>query len=159
RQLRRIGPPPYTGRGRLVRYALLARNVAKVLGEDLGLPRLARRTGPRPPELTRLDTVRGWLGRLRTLQLIYPRLQRLDLIAQSTRLGVPVHLVVDGEQASTTKLVERYLAVLDAPSKHLVRFDGSPVDPPYLGRDGAFGQWLVSTVLPGERRSPTAQQP
>lgn len=138
-RLRRAGSPPYTGRWNALRYIVLARAAHRFLGEDLGLPRFTPRLPARAPGLGLLDPARRGLGLIRTLRLIYPRLQKLDLVTQSARLEIPVYLVTGTDKKTATGvLVERYHAALDCPYKELVRLDTVE----------EFDSWLIETVLP-----------
>ena len=158
KRLRHFGPPPYTGRDRILRYAALARAGARYLGEDLGFPHVHRPRSSRPSEVTVLDRVRSRLGLFRTFQIIYPRLQKLNLTTQAHRLDVPTYLVTGRAAGATPSLVERYFAALEAPHKELVRFERTGMAPCFDDAE-RFTRWLAETMLvnspaPTETKSP-----
>jgi pimeloyl-ACP methyl ester carboxylesterase len=108
RRLRRAGPPPYTSTGRVARYALLARAAKRLLDTDLGLVRFVG-TEATGPELRLVDRLRAAVGQVRTFALIYPRLQKLNLITQAQRLEVPAYLVTgESTPAAGVDLVQAY---------------------------------------------------
>jgi len=154
RRLRRHGPPPYQRWGMALRYALLDRLRSRYLGEDLGLPDAAPARVPHTGEFTPLDRMRRRLGLVRTFRLVYPRLQKLDLTTQATRLDVPVYLVAGADVIGDGKLVERYYDALVAPHKELLRYERSAHAPCFEEAE-RFNRWLVATVLPRTARQDT----
>ncbi len=79
------------------------------------------------PEYGLLDRAYWYLGLLNGMNYIYsPLLDQVDLIAQVTKLNVPVYLATGRHDYNAWfELTEKYYAVLKAPKKELIWFEDS----------------------------------
>ncbi|NLI12763.1 alpha/beta fold hydrolase [Pelotomaculum propionicicum] len=119
-KLRRNGPPPYTGNGMAMKYAMYNNILFDIMGSArleavlLLAPQFAREYGL-------LDKVNFARGLVESFSVVYPQLQDLDFTTQASKLDVPVYFLVGRQDINAiASLVERYYNVLEAPHKELI---------------------------------------
>lgn len=123
-ELRRNGPPPYTGKGMLGKYVAYM----DVLNEYMGslpftvsvpiIPFLA-------PEYGYVDKINHTRGLMESFEVVYPQLADLDLTKQAPELTVPVYLFAGRNDVNAmSSIVEGYYNILEAPQKELIWLDG-----------------------------------
>ena len=101
-------------------------------------------------EYALIDQVHLFAGFLDTFNVLYPQLRLIDFRHQATSLEVPVQLVQGAHEADGRALLaDEWFAMLDAPSKDLVRLDTSGHRPLFQQPD-EFVDYMVESVLPGE---------
>jgi hypothetical protein len=89
-----------------------------------------------------LDKVNHLRGLYETFQTVYPQLQNVDLLTQSTQLDVPVYFIVGRQDMDIDpSAVERYYNALEAPRKELIWYESTG-----QGMD-AESSWQVADVL------------
>jgi pimeloyl-ACP methyl ester carboxylesterase len=123
-ELRRNGPPPYTGTGMLGKYVAYM----DVLNEYMGslhytvvvpiIPFLA-------PEYGYVDKVNHTRGLMESFEVVYPQLADLDFTKQAQKMDVPVYLFAGRDDVNAmSSLVEGYYDRLEAPHKELIWLNG-----------------------------------
>jgi pimeloyl-ACP methyl ester carboxylesterase len=123
-ELRRNGPPPYTGKDMLGKYVAYM----DVLNEYMGslpytvvvpiIPFLA-------PEYGYVDKINHTRGLMKSFEVVYPQLADLDFTTQAPKLNVPVYLFAGREDVNAmSSIVEGYYKILEAPNKELIWLDG-----------------------------------
>jgi pimeloyl-ACP methyl ester carboxylesterase len=123
-ELRRNGPPPYTGEDMLGKYVAYM----DVLNEYMGslpytvavpiIPFLA-------PEYGYVDKINHTRGLMQSFEVVYPQLADLDFTKQAPKLDVPVYLFAGRDDVNAmSSIVEGYYNLLKAPHKELTWLDG-----------------------------------
>jgi pimeloyl-ACP methyl ester carboxylesterase len=98
-------------------------------------------------EYTFLEQLHIFGGFLDTFSVLYPQIQDVDFRSQATKLDVPVYLVEGRHEApGRAQLARQWFALLEAPSKKLVTFDGSG-HRPLWEQPTQFHDLMTSTVL------------
>lgn len=122
-ELRRNGPPPYTGNGMVWKYVAYMNVLNSYMGEvdyRLSLALVSNFA----PEYGLWDKVNYMRGMIETFSTLYPQLQHIDFTTQATRLDVPVFLLEGRNDVNAmSSLAENYYRVLQAPHKELIWFD------------------------------------
>lgn len=78
------------------------------------------------PEYTFLDRINAFRGFLDSAATLYPQLQGLDFRVDAARLEVPITMVLGEHEArGRAVLAEEWFALLDAPDKRSVVFEGA----------------------------------
>lgn len=144
-QLRRNGPPPYTGADMLGKYVAYL----DVLNEYMGSLRYTVVIPIVPfmaPEYGYLDKINHTRGLIESFQVVYPQLRDLDFIRQAPELGVPVYFFAGRNDVNAmSSLVQQYYNILEAPSKKLIWLEGGHgLDDSNLGQ---FADVMVNQVL------------
>jgi pimeloyl-ACP methyl ester carboxylesterase len=99
------------------------------------------------PEYGLLDKVNWLRGLVEVFDHVYPQLADVEFRTQATELDVPVYFIVGRWDVNAmTALVEDYYAVLDAPHKELIWFEGG-MHPPIWDEPQHFVDVMVNTVL------------
>jgi proline iminopeptidase len=95
--------------------------------------------------IDKLNVLRGLID---TFAILYPQLYDLDLRESATRLEVPVY-VLDGaaELDGRRDLALEWFAMLDAPSKQLVTYEGAAHSVAFEQAD-AVQALLLETIVP-----------
>lgn len=123
-ELRRNGPPPYTGEGMLGKYVAYL----DVLNEYMGSLRYTVVVPIIPflaPEYGYVDKINHTRGLMESFEVVYPQLADLDFTTQAPKLEVPVYLFAGREDVNAmSSIVERYYNTLDAPHKELIWLNG-----------------------------------
>lgn len=90
----------------------------------------------------------SWLrGIVDTLGVVYPQLWDIDFRKQAAKLDVPVYFLIGRHDVNApVKLVEEYLAVLEAPHKEIVWFEHSG-HTPWVTEADEFVRVLAEKVL------------
>ena len=100
------------------------------------------------PEYTWMDFVHFARGSVFSLKEMWPQVMRLDFMKQVPEISIPVFFFQGRhDYVASSSLVEKYAAVLKAPTKELVWFEGSGHDPIYE-EAAAFDRLLIERVLP-----------
>lgn len=98
-------------------------------------------------EYTLLEQLHIFGSFMDTFSVLYPQIQNLDFRTQATSLDVPVYLVQGRHEApGRADLAKQWFALLEAPNKKLVIFDGSG-HRPLWEQPAQFHDLLTSTVL------------
>jgi pimeloyl-ACP methyl ester carboxylesterase len=122
--LRKNGPPPYTGENVTGRYVAFLDE----LNVYMGMPRLTLIVPIVPffaQEYGYVDKINHTRGIIDSFDAIYPQLKDLDFITQAPKLEVPVYLFVGRYDVNAMyTIVEEYYNVLEAPHKELIWLDG-----------------------------------
>jgi pimeloyl-ACP methyl ester carboxylesterase len=122
--LRRNGPPPYTGENVTGRYVAFLDE----LNVYMGMPRLTAIVPIVPflaPEYGYVDKINHTRGIIDSFAAVYPQLKDLDFITQAPKLEVPVYLFVGRYDVNAMyTIVEEYYNVLEAPHKELIWLEG-----------------------------------
>jgi pimeloyl-ACP methyl ester carboxylesterase len=145
RQLEEIGPPPHL---RADQFTTRVRWASDFGGVNLsanygsmvrGL--LASLLGSRDYSIA--DVVRTVRGIAPTQEALLPELARMDLASMLTRIEVPV-VMVQGrhDQVAPIAAAQRYVDLLEAPSKQLVWFENS-AHMPHLEEPALFAKLLA----------------
>jgi pimeloyl-ACP methyl ester carboxylesterase len=123
-RLVRNGPPPYSGPGMAMKYALYNNVLFRYMDSPtldmilLVVPQIAKEYGL-------VDRVNFARGLLDSFPVVYPQLRELDFTAQAATLEVPVYFLVGRNDVNAmASLVERYYNVLHAPHKELIWVEG-----------------------------------
>lgn len=118
--LRANGPPPYTGDGMAMKYAVYNNILFDYMGNArlemilLVVPQLAREYGL-------WDRVNFDRGLIESFTAVYPQLRDLDFTTQANKIDVPMYFLHGrADVNATASLVERYYDVLQAPHKELI---------------------------------------
>jgi pimeloyl-ACP methyl ester carboxylesterase len=78
------------------------------------------------PEYTWMDRINGFRGFFDSAAALYPQLQNIDFRRDVPRLDVPLYMVVGEHEArGRAVLADEWFAMVDAPFKHRVVFDGA----------------------------------
>jgi pimeloyl-ACP methyl ester carboxylesterase len=143
-ELRRNGPPPYTGKYMVGKYVAYM----DVLNEYMGalpftvvvpiIPFLA-------PEYGYVDKINHTRGLMESFEVVYPQLADLDFTTQAPKLNVPVYLFAGRNDVNAmSSIVENYYNILEAPNKELIWLNGGHgLDDRNVGQ---FVDVLVNTV-------------
>jgi pimeloyl-ACP methyl ester carboxylesterase len=122
--LRRNGPPPYSGENIVGKYAAFL----DVLNVYMGMPRLTVIVPIVPffaSEYGYVDKINHTRGIIDSFNAIYPQLKDLDFITQAPKLDVPVYLFAGRNDVNAMyTIVEEYYGVLQAPRKQLIWLEG-----------------------------------
>ena len=122
--LRRNGPPPYTGENVTGRYVAFLDE----LNVYMGMPRLTVIVPIVPffaPEYGYVNKINHTRGIIDSFAAVYPQLKDLDFITQAPKLEVPVYLFVGRYDVNAMyTIVEEYYNVLEAPHKELIWLEG-----------------------------------
>ena len=143
--LHRNGPPPYSGDGMALKYAVYNNVLFRYMDSPtLGLilllvPQFAHEYGL-------VDRVNFARGLIESFPVIYPQLRNLDFTTQAARLGVPVYFLVGRHDVNAmATLVERYYKGLQAPYKKLIWVDGGHGANPEQIKDALVNRVLTQT--------------
>ncbi len=142
--LRRNGPPPYTGKDMLGKYVAYM----DVLNEYMGSLRYTVVVPIIPflaPEYGYIDKINHTRGLMESFEVVYPQLADLDFTKQAPKLDVPVYLFAGRDDVNAmSSLVEGYYNILEAPSKKLIWLNGGHgLDDQSIGQ---FADIMVNTV-------------
>lgn len=122
-ELRRNGPPPYTGDGMVWKYVAYLNVLNSYMGEAdyrLSLALVSNFA----PEYGLWDKVNYLRGMIETFSTLYPQLQHIDFTTQAARLDVPVFLLEGRNDVNAmSSLAENYYHLLQAPHKELIWFN------------------------------------
>lgn len=78
------------------------------------------------PEYTWMDRLNGFRGFFDSAAVMYPQLQNIDFRETATELAIPFYMVVGEHEArGRAVLADEWFAVLDAPYKERIVFDGA----------------------------------
>lgn len=145
--LKRIGPPPYSGIGELM---VQRRYLGKFGGAVYHKPEHGGmiEKGLKSPEYTPLDFLRYLGGEYFSISRMWDQVMTYDLIRQVPSLDVPVYFFEGRHDYNTPwELVQEYYDKLDAPrGKTLVWFEDS-AHSPNLEEPERFAQMMVDRVL------------
>ncbi len=121
-ELRRNGPPPYTGDGMVWKYVAYLNVLNSYMGDaDYRLSLVL--VSNFAPEYGLWDKVNYMRGMIETFSTLYPQLQHMDFTTQAARLDVPVFLLEGHNDVNAmSSLAENYYRVLQAPYKELIWF-------------------------------------
>jgi len=153
RQLEKIGPPPHLRAEQFTTRVRWASDFGRVnLSANYGtLVRglLASLLGSR--DYSMADVVRTVRGIAQTQKALLPELARIDLASMLTCIEVPV-VMVQGrhDQVAPPAAAQRYVDLLEAPSKQLVWFQKS-AHMPHLEEPAVFAKLLTqvqASLLP-----------
>ena len=151
RTLERMGPPPYAGdyrRKTVTQRSLLARFGGEVHGSRSGALGMVLRALLVSREYTLRDRINVFRGIFRSMQLLWPQLMVLDLIALAPEVQVPVFFAEGRfDHESPSEFAARYFEVLRAPTKELVWFERSAHMVNAEQRDD-FNRFMIEKVLP-----------
>lgn len=132
------GPPPYSGPGMAMKYALYNNVLFRYMDSAtlevvlLVVPQLAKEYGL-------IDKVNFARGLIDSFPVVYPQLRDLDFTTQAATLSVPVYFLVGRNDVNAVaSLVERYYNVLNAPQKKLIWVEGG---------HGATAEQIVDTLV------------
>src|SRR5690606_41232670 len=122
-RLRRNGPPPYTDM--LAYDPVVAHehswNAYPGFDGSNEMPGILM-----VPEYTFLDRINAFRGFLDSAATLYPPLQAVDFRVDAARLEVPITVILGEHEArGRAVLAEEWFALLDAPDKRLVVFEGA----------------------------------
>jgi pimeloyl-ACP methyl ester carboxylesterase len=122
-ELRRNGPPPYTGDGMVWKYVAYLNVLNSYMGDaDYRLSLLL--VSNFAPEYGLWDKVKYMRGMVETFSTLYPQLQGMDFTTQAARLEVPVFFLEGRNDVNAiSSLAENYYHVLQAPYKELIWFN------------------------------------
>ncbi len=141
--LRANGPPPYTGDGMALKYAVYN----NVLFDHMGSARLevVLLVGPQfAREYGWVDKVNFDRGLLDSYPVVYEQLRDLDFTTQAASLDVPIYFLHGRHDVNAVAgLVERYYNVLQAPHKELVWLDSGHGPGPDELLDGMINHVLA----------------
>jgi pimeloyl-ACP methyl ester carboxylesterase len=122
--LRKNGPPPYTGENVTGRYVAFLDE----LNVYMGMPRLSVIVPIVPffaTEYGYVDKINHTRGIIDSFDTIYPQLKDLDFMTQAPKLDVPVYLFAGRYDVNAMyTIVEEYYNVLEAPHKELIWLEG-----------------------------------
>ncbi|HEY0824582.1 MAG TPA: alpha/beta hydrolase, partial [Ramlibacter sp.] len=83
-------------------------------------------------ETSVLDVALFGLGNRFSLEKLWPEYSAVDLLAQATRLEVPVTLMLGRHDRHVpSELAQRWQSLLQAPARRLVWFEQSAHNPPF----------------------------
>lgn len=144
-QLRRNGPPPYSGPGMLDKYVAYFDVLNAYMGSlpyTVAVPIVPFMA----PEYGYVDKINHTRGLEESFQVVYPQLRDLDFTTQAPKLDVPVYIFAGRNDVNAmSSLVEEYFNMLEAPHKRLIWLEGGH------GLDDAslpqFVDIMVNTVL------------
>jgi pimeloyl-ACP methyl ester carboxylesterase len=152
-ELRRNGPPPYTGKNVTGRYVAFLDE----LNVYMGMPKLTVIVPIVPffaSEYGYLDKINHTRGIIDSFDAIYPQLKDLDFITQAPKLDVPVYFFVGRYDVNAMyTIVEEYYNVLEAPHKELIWLEGGHgLGGDNLGQfvDVMINKVLAETYIPGD---------
>jgi pimeloyl-ACP methyl ester carboxylesterase len=150
-KLERNGPPPYTGWNMAFKnldYLNVLNRYARehASGEPTGHDLFSDMfTGT---EYGLADKVNWVLGLLRGFSVVYPQLDPIDFAQQATELEVPVYFLQGRyDLVEMGSLLERWVAVLDAPHKEIIYFENSG-HTPHSWEPNRVVDVVVNRVLP-----------
>lgn len=145
-KLRRNGPPPYTGRGMAMKYALYNNILFRYMDSPtlelilLLVPQFA-------PEYGLVDRVNFARGLIESFAVVYPQLESLDFTSQAAQLDLPVYFLVGRHDVNAmASLVERYYNVLQAPRKELIWLESGHGASAEQIRDAMVNHVLAQTL-------------
>ena len=148
------GEPPYLGKSPIQPYSTLFGREYSVYEFPNIKNEEYRRDGDilmlmlKQPEYGWLDRVYYLLGLMNTFNEVYPQLQDIDLRIDTTRLDLPVYLLLGRHDMNNPhQIPEEYFNLLDAPKKQLYFFEDSGHGMIWEEAD-KFHSILVDTVLP-----------
>jgi pimeloyl-ACP methyl ester carboxylesterase len=122
--LQKNGPPPYTGKNVVGKYAAYL----DILNVYMGAPRLTVIVPIIPflaPEYGYVDKINHTRGLIESFNVVYPQLKDLDFITQAPKIDVPVYLFAGRNDVNAMHtIVEEYYNVLEAPHKELTWLEG-----------------------------------
>ena len=146
RDLRRIGPPPYTGDHIFTERAWL-QAFGGVSFKDMSLPRLMW-TGIRASEANWRDVYATNEGGKLGLKLLEPELLRTNLDHTYTAFKAPVFVVAGRfDHVTDVGLARAYLERISAPKKDFLLF-GRSGHSPHLEEPEQFDAWMIEAVRP-----------
>ncbi|MCC6456369.1 MAG: alpha/beta hydrolase [Caldilineaceae bacterium] len=149
KQLRRNGPPPYSGEGMAMKYAVYNNVLFRYMDSAtlelilLLVPQMAHEYGL-------VDKVNFARGLIESFAVVYPQLRDLDFTTQAASLRVPVYFLVGrGDINAVASLVERYYNMLQAPRKELIWVEGGHGATPEQIADTMVNKALAETYPKG----------
>ena len=154
-QLRRIGPPPYGAKAVFTERTWLARFAGQM--KPRALWQLAR-VLLGAPESSVLELPGAWRAFRRAMNVMWPEVSRLNLLALAPALDVPVFFFLGRQDhwvPPETSL--RYYERLRAPSKQLVWFERSGHEP-FVDEADKFNAAMIDLVRSVAVMSGTGQR-
>jgi pimeloyl-ACP methyl ester carboxylesterase len=152
--LKSQGQPPYYGKSPIQPYATLFGREYAIFEAPNIKDAEYRRDGDilmlmlKQPEYGWLDRVYYLLGLMNTFNVVYPQLQEMDLRQDTTRLDLPVYIVLGRHDMNNPfQIPEEYFDLLEAPSKQLIFFENSGHGMIWE-EAGLFHDLMVHTILP-----------
>jgi len=122
--LKTNGPPPYFGAAMPACYAAYR----DVLNQMKGAPRSGISDALIPLRATEygyVDKVNHLRGLVESFSVVYPQLQKVDLLRQANQLDVPVYFLVGCDDLNVmSSLTQQYYNALQAPHKEWIWLDG-----------------------------------
>jgi pimeloyl-ACP methyl ester carboxylesterase len=123
-RLRLNGPPPYSGEGMAMKYAVY-NNVLFRYMDSATLELILLLVPQMADEYGLVDKMNFARGLMESFPVVYPQLRDLDFTTQAASLQVPVYFLVGrGDINAMASLVERYYNGLQAPRKELIWVEG-----------------------------------
>jgi pimeloyl-ACP methyl ester carboxylesterase len=145
RQLEAIGPPPHTNVKQFATRVRWATNFGGVSSTETygSLVRGLLASLLRSPDYSKADVIRTVRGITATQAALLPELGDLDLVRTLPRLEVPI-VMVQGrlDRVAPGEVAQRYVDILEAPSKELVWFENS-AHTPHLEEPEKFRDLLM----------------
>jgi len=144
-----IGKPPYTGNWKkktMVQRQLLGKYGGEYHSSKTGALGVVMKSLIFSTEYTFIDRVNFFRGMLRSVELLFPQMAKINFFEQVPELKVPVWFILgryDYEVPSV--LSERYYTFLTAPEKHICWFEKS-AHMPNIEKRGLFHKILVKNI-------------
>lgn len=150
-ELLAIGPPPWKGRGwrdrLLMERRILGKFGGEVRGSRIGAFDMVLQHVLVSREYTLRDRVNWFRGILRSVELLYPQVNTLDLQAMVPDVEVPVYFLLGRHDHEVPWDVSaRYFNALGAPRKRLELFESS-AHMMHVEETDRFVEYMVGTVL------------
>lgn len=148
-KLTKQGPPPYYDSGVAMEQATYLLDTFSYMNQN---PAIYGRKASTWDDLAAseyaiYDKVSWLRGVLETLGVVYPQLWDIDFRKQAAKLDVPVYFLIGRHDVNApVKLVEDYMAVLEAPHKEIVWFEHSG-HTPWVTEADEFVRVLAEKVL------------
>lgn len=149
-QLQKQGPPPYYGKGVVLKEAVYLMDTFNYMNQnpaiaDDGFNTFQDLAGSEYGLYDKLNWFRGPLGE--TLDIVYPQLWDVDFRTQATKLEVPVYFLLGRHDVNAPPvLAEEYYELLNAPHKELIWFEHSGHNP-WVTESSAFVDVVVNKIL------------
>ena len=144
--LKKIGPPPYSGDGIFIERAWLGK-FGGMTHAALGTPKLIL-IGMQAPEANWRDLWATSHGGLLGYRLLEPQLLATNLDHTYTHFEVPIFIAAGRyDHVTDATLAHAYFDRISAPQKRFIWFEQSGHDP-HLEEPARFDNWLITTVRP-----------
>lgn len=144
--LKKIGPPPYSGDGIFIERAWLSKFGGSTHAA-LGLPKMIL-IGVQEPESNWRDLWATNHGGLLGYKLLEPQLLSTNLDRTYTRFEVPIFIAAGRyDHVTDATLSKAYFDRITAPQKGFIWFDQSGHDP-HLEEAAKFNSWMIAAVRP-----------